>query len=153
MRSTLRAAGLAVVAALTAGVILFRPGSEPLADAAQPAQPALDTDLALVPTDAVGFVHVRAADLWKHEVFAGFRKTFEKAGPKALAALDAQFVPKISTFDRVTGFVLLDQRQRPVPVAVLRFSADFNPEDVVDAYLPQAEKKNVGGKTVYRSAQ
>ena len=71
--------------------------------------PAADADLALVPADAVGFVHVRAADLWKNEMFAGFRQTFEKAGPKALAALDAQFVPKVSTFDRATGFLLLDE--------------------------------------------
>src|SRR5262245_9573135 len=115
MRLAFRAAALTVVAALTASVVLFRPGAEP-APAPPAAQPALAADLALVPPDAVGFVDVRAADLWRHEVFAGFRQTFEKAGPKALAALDAQFVPKVSTFDRVTAFVLLDEnRKEPLP--------------------------------------
>ncbi len=152
MRLDFCAGGLAIVAALTASVILFRPGIEPVAAAA--AQPAIDADLALVPTDAVGFVHVRAADLWKNEVFAGFRQTFERAGPKALAALDAQFVPKVSTFERVTGFVLLDEQSKePRPFAVLRFSADFKPEEVANAYLPEAEKKLVNGKPVYRSAR
>src|SRR5262245_14775262 len=151
MRLALRAVGLTVLAALTATVLLFRPG--PASVAAAAAEPALDADLALVPTDAVGFVHVRAADLWKNDLFAGFRKTFEKAGPKALAALDAQFVPKISTFERVTAFLLLDEKKEPLPVVVLRFTADFNPEDVAAAYLPEAEKKLVGGKAVYRSAR
>src|SRR5262249_18462305 len=88
MRRTTRVAALAVVAALTATVLLLRPDSPPAAAAAQP---ALADDLALVPADALAFVHVRAADLWKNDIFAPFRQTFEKAGPKALAALDAQF--------------------------------------------------------------
>ena len=145
-RFALRAAALTVIAGLTATVILVRPGSETVAAAAQP---AVDEDLALVPTDAVGFIHVRAADLWKNDIFAGFRQTFERAGPKALTALDAQFVPKISTFDRATVFVLIDERQRPLPYLVLRFTAPFNPTEVVDAYLPNAAKTNHGGKTVY----
>ena len=82
-------------------------------------------------------------------MFAGFRQTFERAGPKALAALDAQFVPKISTFERATGFLLLDERQHPLPYLVLRFTAPFNTADVVKAYLPDAEKTLHAGKTVY----
>jgi prepilin-type processing-associated H-X9-DG protein len=152
MRFTTRAFGLAVVAGLTAAVLLIRPGAEPTAAAAQPA--ALPEDLAMVPADAAGFVHVRAAELWKNEMFATFRETFQKAGPEALAALDKQFVPKISTFERFTGFVLLSgERQEPVPVAVLRFGEAFSTADVVKAYLPNAEQSNVGGKTVWASRE
>lgn len=152
MRSTTRAAGLAVLAALTAAVLMLRPGAGPVAAAAQP--PALPADLALVPADAVGFVHVRAADLWKNDLFASFRQTFEKAGPKALAALDARFVPKVSTFDRATGFLLLSgERHEPVPVVVLRFTAAFSPAEVIKAYMPGAEGTNVGGKTVWAGKQ
>ena len=133
MRYAFRTGALAVVAALAATVVLFRPGAEPAAAAAEP---TVNADLALVPADAVGFIHVRAADLWKTDIFAGFRQMFERAGPKALAALDAQFVPKVSTFDRVTGFLLLDERQRPVPYVVLQFTAPFKPAEVVNAYLP-----------------
>lgn len=141
---------LAMLVALTATMLLLPPGPEPVAVAAQPA--AAD-DLALVPADAVGFIHVRAADLWKNEVFAGFRQLFEKAGPKALAALDAQFVPKISTFDRATGFLLLDDQREPFPYIVLRFSAPFSAPEVIKAYLPSAEEANVGGKTFWASKQ
>ncbi len=83
-------------------------------------------------------------------MFAGFRQTFEKAGPKALAALDAQFVPKVSTFDRATGFLLLDEQTTPA----CRTSCCASPRRSTQprsskAYLPDAEKTLHAGKTVY----
>ena len=148
MRSTIRAAALGIVAALIATVVILQPAATPAAAAAQP--PALPPDLALVPADAVGFVHIRGAELWKHQVLAPIRETFQKAGPQVLAALDEQFVPKVSTFDRATVFLLLSgERHEPVPVAVLRFTEAFDPEKVVNAYRPNAEKSKVGGKTIY----
>src|SRR5262245_35298545 len=145
MNAMLRAGALAMLPALAITATIFNPAARPVAAAADPAP---DADLALVPTDAVGFVHVRAAELWKNEMFAGFRQMFEKAGPKALAALDAQFVPKVSTFERATGFLLLDG-QRPLPYIVLRFTAPFDAGEVVKAYLPDAEKTVHAGKTVH----
>jgi hypothetical protein len=148
MRSlTLRAFGPAAVAGLVAVLLALRPGAEPAAVAQTPG--GTPADLALVPADATGFVHLRLADLWKNEMFAEFRKTFEKAGPRALAALDAQFVPAPSTLDRATGFVLLDQQKGPQPFAVLAFTAAFDPDKVARTYLPGAQKRQVGGKTVY----
>ena len=76
MRYVFRASALAVIAALTTTILLLHPGAEPAAAAAEP---ATDVDLALVPTDAVGFIHVRAADLWKNEIFAGFRHMWQSA--------------------------------------------------------------------------
>ena len=46
----------------------------------------LPADLALVPADAVGFVHVRARDFWASDLMASLRTTVEKAGPKAVTA-------------------------------------------------------------------
>ena len=112
---------------------------------------ALPVDLALVPADAVGFAHIRLADMWKNEVMAGFRKTWEKAGPKALAALDKQFVPAPSTISRATAFVLLDDKKNPQAVGILTFSAAFDKMAVVKAYLPNHEAVKVNDKTVYRS--
>ena len=151
MRFALRAGGLAVVAALTAAVLMVRPGAPPQAAAAQPAD--LPADLALVPADAAGFVHVRAADLWKNEVMDGFRKTWEKAGPKALDTLDKQFVPAPSTISRGTAFVMLDDKKKPQAVGILAFSAAFDPMTVVTLYLPKHTTEKVGLKTVYRSPE
>jgi prepilin-type processing-associated H-X9-DG protein len=147
MTVLIRAGALAAVTALALTMLMVQGGAGRVTAAA--AQPPADADLALVPTDAVGFVHVRAKDLWKTDLFAGFRQTFEKAGPKAMAALDAQFVPKISTFERATGFLLLDERQHPLPFLVLRFTAPFSAAEVVKAYMPDAEKTIHAGRTVY----
>ena len=114
------------------------------------AQP-LPADLALVPPDATGFVHVRFADLWANDVMKGFRDTFEKAGPDALAALDKQFVPAPSTISRGTVFVTLDDKG-PAVVGVLAFSKGFDKAEVVKALLPKAAEEKAGGKTVYRAA-
>jgi hypothetical protein len=151
---------LVSVAGLAAGLLAF-PTTEPLqaaepaaALAATEAQPGLPADLALVPADCVGFVHVRLAEVWKDEMFAGLRKTWLAAGPKALAALDQQFVPAPSTIDRFTGFVLFDpQGMEPLPFAILAFSAPFVPEQVVKANMPEAKSRKVGGKTVYTTAK
>ncbi|MDY3562343.1 DUF1559 domain-containing protein [Gemmata sp. JC673] len=153
MRFTLRAGGFAVVAALAATVALLHPEVRPQAGAARAAQPAVElpADLAMVPADATGFVHVRLADLWKNEVMEGFRKTWEKAGPKALAELDRQFVPAPSTISRGTAFVLIDDKKRPHAVGVLAFSAAFDPAKVLKTYLPNHTTEKVNGKTVYRS--
>ncbi len=141
-----------LVAALAIAVTLVRPDVAPHTSIAAAAQPAdLPTDLALVPADAVGFVHVKLADLWKNEVMEGFRKTWEKAGPKALAALDAQFVPAPSTISRGTAFVMLDDKKKPLPVGVLTFSAAFDPMAVVKTYMTNHTTEKVGTKTVYRS--
>lgn len=146
MRSALPVLAGAALAALLA----FRPADPPAAAAAQPPQAA---DLALVPADAVGFVHVRLADLWANDVMSGFRKTWEKAGPAALAALDKQFVPAPSTISRGTLFVQLDEKEkRPHVVGVLAFSAAFDKARVVKALMPGAAEEQVNGKTVFRGA-
>ncbi|MFM8273287.1 MAG: hypothetical protein ACKODX_13310, partial [Gemmata sp.] len=140
------------VAALASSVALIEPPLAPrsIASAAQPGA-ELPPDLALVPADAVGFAHVRLADLWRNEVMAGFRQTWEKAGPKALAELDRQFVPAPSSLSRGTVFVTLDDKKKPQAVGVLAFSAPFDPAAVVKTYLPNSTTEKVGGKTVYRS--
>ena len=152
MRLAIRAIGLATVAALTATVVLLNPGRESVAAQQSVTIPA---DLALVPTDAVGFVHLRGADLWKNEIFASFRATFEKAGPKALAALDSQFVPKPSTFDRFTGFLLFGEEKAAsqFPFGILRFSVPFEIAEVVTTYLPKASSEKIDGKAIYRGEQ
>src|SRR4051812_21194823 len=43
-------------------------------------------ELALVPADAAGFVHVRAADLWRSDAMAEYRRVVGKAGDDALKA-------------------------------------------------------------------
>ena len=140
------AAGAAAAAALTAAVCAFAPSREA---AAQPAGGS--PELALVPADAAGFVHVRAADIWKSDLLAQIRKTWERAGAKAIADLDRQFVPAPSSLSRVTGFVVMTPEKGPQPFGVIAFSAPFNPADVAKTYLPNGRARKSGGKTIYTS--
>ena len=48
-----------------------------------PAKTVLPADLDLVPRDAVGFLHVRAADLWRTDLAKELRYLVDKAGPEA----------------------------------------------------------------------
>lgn len=66
-------------------------------------------ELALVPTDSLGFVHLRARDIWKSEHLEQFRRAIDKAGPDALKILDDSFVPSPSTLDRMTVVILKEQ--------------------------------------------
>jgi prepilin-type processing-associated H-X9-DG protein len=59
-------------------------------------------EMAYVPADCAGFVHLRLRDLWHTEGFAELRNVVEKAGPHARAALDENFVPAPSSIDRLT---------------------------------------------------
>ncbi|MFO0795960.1 MAG: DUF1559 domain-containing protein [Gemmataceae bacterium] len=136
----------AAAAVLVAAVVAFSPTPEA---AAQPAGGA--PELALVPADAAGFVHVRAADVWKSDVFAELRKTFERAGAKAIADLDKQFVPAPTSLARATGFVFMSAEKGPQPVGIVSFSAPFNPADVAKTYLPNGRARKSGGKTIYTS--
>ena len=148
--------GPLTVAVLLTAVVSFHPTSDAFA---QPAATAVvaeaepGADLALVPADAAGFVHVRLADLWKNEMFAGLRKTWERAGEKAIATLDQQFVPAPSSLDRATVFVLFDEQSKePHVFGVLAFSKPFAPALLVGSYLPKAEKKTLGNRTIWLDA-
>lgn len=108
-------------------------------------------DLALVPPSAAGFVHVRAADVWKSPLMDGYRAMLAKAGPKAFAQLDAQFAPKPSTLDRVTvALVGGDAPPGDQVVIILYFTEAFDPTAVRKSAVPGGkERKLAGGKTMY----
>ena len=136
-----RLAGVVVLAALAA--------HSPTA-IAQPAA-ALPADLAVVHPDALGFVHVRFAEVWHHKAMANMRMIVAKAGPKALAALDDQFVPKPSTAERVTTVILPPDPNGGEPefIVALRFTEPFDQAKVVQSYCPKAEPMEAGGKKFF----
>jgi len=141
--------GPVLAAGLLAAVIFVEPPREAAA-VVQPATAAASADLAMVPPDAVGFVHVRLADLWKNEMFSGLRKTWERAGNKVLGAIDTQFAPAPSSISRITAFVLLDDPMKePAVFGILAFSQPFEPAKVLQTHLPEAKKAMAGNRPVY----
>ncbi len=120
-----------------------------------PAKPKseLTADLALVPGNAGGFIHVQVAKIWKTDAMKEIRKIAERAGPKALKALDADFKPMPSTLERVTMVLLplpeKGARVEPKIITILAFSEPFVADDVRKLYLPKAEPKKAGGKEYF----
>ena len=146
---------LLALAGLTFGVALV---GEPKPALAQPkAEPTvkpsseLTTDLALVPGNAGAFVHVQVAKMWKNDAMKEIRKLAEKAGPKALKTLDADYKPMPSTLERVTMVMLPEKgpQLEPKIITILAFNGPFVADDVRKLYLPKAEPQKSGGKTYY----
>ncbi len=63
-------------------------------------------ELELVPADAMGFVHLRAAEMWKSEAMAEFRKVLDKSGQDVFKVFEEGFVPTPSSLDRATIVVI-----------------------------------------------
>ena len=93
------------------------------------AQDKLPPDLALVPADALGFVHVRVADVWKSEPLKEWRTMILKAGDEALAAFDKRFVPAPSSIERITAMLLAPApgERQPSPLVALTTPATCVP--------------------------
>ena len=104
----------------------------------------LPTDLDLVPRDAAGFVHVRAAELWKSEWLGDVRRLVDKAGPDCVQAFLKKFSPDLSTIDRMT-FVML------TPKSLDELVPDLLPEIPTDPFdgKPLRYRATTDGFVVY----
>jgi uncharacterized protein DUF1559 len=112
---------------------------------------ALPADLAFVPADAVVFVHVRLADVWKSEHFKEWRDTLLKAGDEAIAAFDKRFVPAPSSIDRLTVAASKNDQnpQQPDLIVILSTTKPVDRESFLERMAPGNRKEEVGGKTYY----
>ena len=154
-RSHLRAFGFALgLAALAVGLVLFenpapvaaQPGPKPASES-----PKKTSDLALIPANAGGFIHIEVAQVWKTDAMKDVRKIVERAGSKAFAALE-EFKPAPSTLERVTVVLLPVKTPRPDDlkmVTILSFREPFVAADVRKQYLAKASEKKTEGKTYY----
>src|ERR1700722_1967826 len=107
---------------------------------------ALTSDLAAVPADAIGFVHVRVSDLWQSPLMKDFRDTIVQAGPKALQAFDERMVPQPSTVERITVVMLPDSERARYPpfVTIVACSKAFDHDKALKSLLPQGEYRTEG---------
>src|SRR5262249_9763137 len=116
---------------------------------------ALPADLAFVPADGIGFVHVRLGDIWKSEPFKEWRETLQKAGDDALAAFDKRFITAPSTIDRITVVLSRNNQfqREPDVVVIVTTTKPFDQEAFLKRMTPDAEKQTVADKTFYESRQ
>ncbi len=131
-----------VVALLTAMIVAAPSWA---ADERAPLPPDLDA----VPSDALAFVHLRIADIWKSESLKGMRESIAKAGEKAIAGFDKRFLPAPSSIDRLTVVVFprgAEAKDEMGVCAILFVNKPFERSEFLKSALPAAvEKKAAGG--------
>src|SRR5205823_2332865 len=82
-----------------------------------PSTTKLPADLDLVPRNAIGFLHVRAADLWRNDVAKDLRYLVDKAGPENWKAFEKKSPIDLKTLDRITLIWLSPKMTDPFPTA------------------------------------
>jgi len=100
-----------------------------------------------IPSNAVGFAHIRVADIWASPAMKETRKYILKAGPVAFDTLDADFTPAPSTLDRVTMVLLPNAAKDQVnfsTVTILRFNKPYDAAKVTKQYMPNGKKLDGG---------
>jgi Protein of unknown function (DUF1559) len=120
------------------------------------AQAPLPPDLAAVPADALGFVHVRVADIWKSDALKEFRETVLQAGDEALAAFDKRFLPAPSSIDRLTVVVFpqdADFARPPTFCAILSFNKPFDQAQALKSALPDVKEKKTANGSYWVAAK
>jgi Type II secretion system (T2SS), protein G len=131
-----------VIALLTAMIVAVPSWA---ADERAPLPPDLDA----VPSDALAFVHLRIADIWKSESLKGVRESIAKAGEKAIAGFDKRFLPAPSSIDRLTVVVFprgAGAKDEMGVCAILFVNKPFERSEFLKSALPAAvEKKAAGG--------
>jgi len=106
-------------------------------------------DLAAVPGNALGFVHVRVADLWKNDALKELRGMVEKAGSEAIQSFDRRFIPAPSSIDRLTAVIMMPERGEPPIVFVVATSKEFDKAQLIKLGLPGATEEKAGSTTFH----
>jgi RNA polymerase sigma factor (sigma-70 family) len=147
-------AAVAVTVGLTAYPGLALPTDESQTET--PARPAgkgaaLQPDLALVPTNAMGVARIAVHDLWGSPTLKAVRQRLGKDGEEAVKALEEKLGVKLDDLETATLVVLPPDTMQPnVPVlAVLRTTKPLDPEQVLKIALPGAEKQTHNGKQYF----
>jgi prepilin-type processing-associated H-X9-DG protein len=117
---------------------------------------ALPPDLAAVPADAIGFAHVRLADLWKSDALKDVRDMIAKAGQPALEAFDKRFVPAPSSLERLTAFLLPPSRpevREPLAVVIVTTNKPFDRDTFLKRSMPAVEQRTTRNLEFYVDEQ
>jgi prepilin-type processing-associated H-X9-DG protein len=111
---------------------------------------SLPPDLDAVPDSAIGFIHVRVADIWKGDAFKEVRSIIEKAGAGNFKLLDERFVPAPTTIDRVTVILNVQPLNfEPAIVFIVTTKQPFDREKLLKGSLTKAVERKAGNATYY----
>jgi hypothetical protein len=141
--------------------VLFVLSSGDIARAQEPAE-ALAPALALVPSVAAGFMHIRVADLLQSAALAELRGILAKAGPQAWQLFEQKYVPAPSQIESVTVIYLTaDSMDEPIfngppdrvsPIVIVTASKPFDRAKLTAAIGPDAKPARHEGQRYFRVA-
>jgi Protein of unknown function (DUF1559) len=122
---------------LLAAVFTVRPIA--VVQAQAPSEAPLPPDLASVPAESIGFVHVRVRDGYMHSSMDESRAQWKKAGARAFEELTTQFAPDVSTFDRMTVAFLPARNPAQGIIAIAKFTEPFDLKAIQSTYFPKGK--------------
>jgi hypothetical protein len=142
---------------LLTGILLVGWSASPAAagDVKTPAR-TNRADLDLVPPSALGFIHLRAADLWRNDWVKDIRYLVDKAGPDAWKAFEKKCPIDPATLDRITVILLTPEtlgnpfpRVDPEAVSALFVVSTTKPFDRLTLIQALGSKEKVYRSHVY----
>lgn len=96
--------------------------------------------LAQVPADAAGFVHVKAAELWKAECSGMIRDLFAHVGADAVAAIDARYTPALTTLESAVAYTLpVGDEGAGATGLIVSFNTTFDPTRAIKSLIPTGD--------------
>jgi hypothetical protein len=102
---------------------------------------------AKVPADSLGFVHIKASELWKSEAAANFRELIQKAGTPALDAFSKRFLPSPAKIDAACLYITAADDDHPAAMGLLvTFTDTFDSAKVSKALLPNGKATDYFGQ-------
>jgi prepilin-type processing-associated H-X9-DG protein len=87
--------------------------------------------------------------MWKSDAMKDLRELVAKSGDEAMQAFDKRFVPALSSLDRITFFMLLDERRGPIPVVSVAFSKGFDAKEFLKISMPKSRETKVGERSIH----
>ena len=82
--------------------------------------------------DALGFIHIRVADIWASDASAQFRQFTAQAGVDLIGAIEKRLTPPPSAIESVTVVVTNVEFQEPLPAG--------RPTDVTPLWIVTTKK-------------
>jgi hypothetical protein len=143
-----RAAWVAVVLAVV--LALVGPAGNAVRSAGGESGESLPPDLRAVPGDAVGFLSVRLADLWKREAAAGLQAQLAKVTPHALDEWRSVVGLPPEDIERWTAvFPHLEIGPGPYPLFFVETAKPYDRAKVLANIAPDGKEEKRNGKVLY----
>lgn len=118
-----------------------------------PAKVELPPDLALVPPDAVFFVHMRVAELWNSEAGKKLRAQMPKEAQEAQREFEKGAGLALADLDRITVLLVEPPPRGDEPLLIASTTTPIERDKLLRVILREPQERQHAGKTYYHSKE